>query len=164
MKKKYLNSKKGLPSEIKKTIVIILVIVILIVGMYFLTTKILAKDNEKDTKVIENAIQYNEILAGESFNKTGEYYVIYYDKSDVYSTIGSLISSYQLNNGTIKLYSVDLSNAMNKKYVVNNEDGDIITDDASSLRVKSNTLIKVKDGEVEEVITDSNEIMSILNG
>ncbi len=160
MKRDYLNSKKGLPSEVKKTITIIVVAALLLVGMYFLTTLILSKDTEEE-KVTENAIQYDEILAGESFNQgDGEYYVIYYDSSDQYSTISSLISSYQLNNSDTKLYSVDLSNGMNKKYVT---DGDIVTDDASSLRVKANTLLKFEDGEVTEIITDTNKITSFLN-
>ena len=160
MKRDYLNSKKGLPSEVKKTIIIIVVAALLLVGMYFLTTLILSKDTEEE-KVTENAIQYDEILAGESFNQgDGEYYVIYYDSSDQYSTISSLISSYQLNNSDTKLYSVDLSNGMNKKYVT---DVDIVTDDASSLRVKANTLLKFEDGEVTETITDTNKITSFLN-
>lgn len=160
MKRDYLNSKNGLSSEVKKTIIIIVVAVLLLVGMYFLTTLILSKDTEEE-KVTENAIQYDEILAGESFNQgDGEYYVIYYDSSDQYSTISSLISSYQLNNSDTKLYSVDLSNGMNKKYVT---DVDIVTDDASSLRVKANTLLKFEDGEVTETITDTNKITSFLN-
>ena len=160
MKKDYLNNKKGLPSEVKKTFIIIIVAVVLLVGMYFLTTAILSKDNEEQ-KITENAIQYDEILAGESFNQgDGEYYVIYYDSSNEYSTISSLISSYQLNNSDTKLYSVNLSNGMNKKYIT---DGDIVTDDASSLRVKDTTLLKFTDGEVTETITDTNEITSFLN-
>lgn len=159
MKRDYLKSKKGLPSEVKKTIIIILVAAVLLVGMYFLTTAILSKDNEKE-KITENAIQYDEILAGESFNQNGVYYVIYYDSTDEYSTISSLISSYQLNNTDTKLYSVDLSNGMNKKYIT---DGDIITSDASSLRVKDSTLLKFNNGEVSEVITDTSEITNFLN-
>ena len=49
---------------------------------------------------------------------------------------------------------------MNKKYIT---DGDIVTDDASSLRVKDTTLLKFTDGEVTETITDTNEITSFLN-
>ena len=160
MKRDYLNSKKGLPSEVKKTIIIILVAVILLVGMYFLTTLILSRDVEEE-KITENTIQYDEILAGSSFGQSeDEYYVIYYDSTNEYSTVSSLVSSYQLNGGDIKLYSVDLSNAINKKYIT---DGDIVTSDASSLRVKENTLLKFEDGEVSETITDLSEIMDILN-
>ena len=160
MKRDYLNSKKGLPSEVKKTIIIILVAVILLVGMYFLTTLILSRDVEEE-KITENTIQYDEILAGSSFGQSeDEYYVIYYDSTNEYSTVSSLVSSYQLNGGDIKLYSVDLSNGMNKKYIT---DGDIVTSDASSLRVKENTLLKFNNGEVSETITDLSEIMEILN-
>ena len=49
---------------------------------------------------------------------------------------------------------------MNKKYVT---DADIVTDSASSLRVKATTLLKFNSGEVSEVITDTNEIISFLN-
>lgn len=161
MKKDYLNKKNGLPSEVKKTIIIIVVAVVLLVSMYFLTTVILNKDRDDNSKITENAIQYDEILAGESFNQSeDEYYVIYYDSSNEYSVISSLISSYQLNSSDTKLYSVDLADGMNKKYVT---DGDIVTDNASSLRVKDTTLLKFNNGEVSEVITDTNEITSFLN-
>lgn len=161
MKKDYLNKKKGLPSEVKKTIIIIVVAVVLLVGMYFLTTVILNKDSDDNSKITENAIQYDEILAGESFNQSeDEYYVIYYDSSNEYSVISSLISSYQLNSSDTKLYSVDLADGMNKKYVT---DGNIVTDNASSLRVKDTTLLKFNNGEVSEVITDTNEITNFLN-
>ena len=49
---------------------------------------------------------------------------------------------------------------MNSKYVT---DGNVVTKDASSLRVKNNTLIKFNNGKVEDVITDIEEITSILN-
>ena len=161
MKKDYLNKKNGLPSEVKKTIIIIVVAVVLLVGMYFLTTVILNKDSDDNSKITENAIQYDEILAGESFNQSeDEYYVIYYDSSNEYSVISSLISSYQLNSSDTKLYSVDLADGMNKKYVT---DGNIVTDNASSLRVKDTTLLKFNNGEVSEVITNTNEITSFLN-
>lgn len=161
-KNKIVNAKREMPSEVKRGIIIVVVAVLVVLFMYFLTTRILASsdDGSSEDKVRENAIQYDEILAGESFDKSGEYYVIYYDSTDQYSSIGSLISSYQLNNTDTKLYSVDLSNGMNSKYVT---DGNVVTKDASSLRVKNNTLIKFNNGKVEDVITDIDEITSILN-
>ncbi len=160
-KNNIINAKREMPSEVKRGIIIVVVAVLVVLFMYFLTTRILAKDDSSnEDKVRENAIQYDEILAGESFNKTGEYYVIYYDSTNQYSSISSLISSYQLNNTETKLYSVDISNGMNSKYVT---DGKIVTKDASSLRVKDNTLIKFNNGKVEDVITDIEEITSILN-
>ena len=160
MKKGYLNSKKGLPSEVKKTIIIVVVAAVLLAFMYFLTNLILSKDVTDEERVTENAIQYDEILAGESFNQDGEYYVIYYDSSDSYSSISSLISSYQLNSTDTKLYSVDLANGMNKKYIT---DGDVVTTNASSLKVKDTTLLKFENGKVTDTITDITEITNFLN-
>ena len=41
MKKEHLSNKGGLPSEVKKTIIIIVIALFLLVGMYFLTKVIL---------------------------------------------------------------------------------------------------------------------------
>ena len=65
MKNDYLNTRKDFPVEVKKVLIIIVIVVVLIIAMYFLTTKILSKDSDNSSnKVMENAIQYNEILAG----------------------------------------------------------------------------------------------------
>ena len=58
------------------------------------------------------------------------------------------------------MYSVDLSNGMNSKYVT---DSDVVTDNASSLKVKDTTLLRFEDGEVVETITDLDEITEFLN-
>ena len=161
MRKDILKDKDEIPVEIKRVIIISLVILIVLVGIYFLTEVILNKEDDDSDKVTENAIQYEEILAGESFNQSEDkYYVIYYDSTDDYSSISSLISSYQMNDNEVKLYSVDLSNGMNKSYVT---DGNVVTTNASSLRVKANTLLEFTNKKVTDVITDNDEIIDILN-
>ena len=161
MRKDILKDKDEIPVEIKRVIIISLVILIVLVGIYFLTEVILNKEDDDSDKVTENAIQYEEILAGESFNQSEDkYYVIYYDSTDEYSSISSLISSYQMNDKEVKLYSVDLSNGMNKSYVT---DGNVVTTNASSLRVKANTLLEFTSKKVTDVITDNDEIIDILN-
>ena len=161
MRKDILKDKDEIPVEIKRVIIISLVILIVLVGIYFLTEVILNKEDDDSDKVTENAIQYEEILAGESFNQSEDkYYVIYYDSTDDYSSISSLISSYQMNDNELKLYSVDLSNGMNKSYVT---DGNVVTTNANSLRVKANTLLEFTNKKVTDVITDNDEIIDILN-
>lgn len=161
MRKDILKDKDEIPVEIKRVIIISVVILIVLVGIYFLTEVILNKDSDDSDKVTENAIQYEEILAGESFNQSEDkYYVIYYDSTDEYSSISSLISSYQMNDKEVKLYSVDLSNGMNKAYVT---DGNVVTNNASSLRVKANTLLEFTNNKVTDVITANSEIINILN-
>ena len=161
MRKDILKDKDEIPVEIKRVIIISLVILIVLVGIYFLTEVILNKEDDDSDKVTEKAIQYEEILAGESFNQSEDkYYVIYYDSTDDYSSISSLISSYQMNDNEVKLYSVDLSNGMNKSYVT---DGNVVTTNANSLRVKANTLLEFTSKKVTDVITDNDEIIDILN-
>ena len=161
MRKDILKDKDEIPVEIKRVIIISVVILIVLVGIYFLTEVILNKEDDDSDKVTENAIQYEEILAGESFNQSEDkYYVIYYDSTDDYSSISSLISSYQMNDNEVKLYSVDLSNGMNKSYVT---DGNVVTTNANSLKVKANTLLEFTNKKVTDVITDNDEIIDILN-
>ena len=68
-KNKIVNAKREMPSEVKRGIIIVVVAVLVVLFMYFLTTRILASsdDSSSEDKVRENAIQYDEILAGEVF-------------------------------------------------------------------------------------------------
>ena len=93
-----------------KRVVIILICVVLLFGlMYFLTTRILSKEvtkKRKQSEVTESTIQYEKILAGESFTmEQEEYYVVYYDSTD--TNLSSTIATYQADKKDIKLYSVD---------------------------------------------------------
>ena len=149
-----------LSTDARKVIIIVACVAVLLIAMYFLTTRILEKQNN-DTAFTELPIQYDQILAGSSFNQQQEeYLVIYYDASDEYSSLPSLVSSYQSGDHDIKLYSVDLSDVMNAKYLT---EGDVVTDSPSSLRVKDPTVLRFRNQEVSEVITDMNEITSLLS-
>ena len=145
-----------------KRVVIILICVVLLFGlMYFLTTRILSKEvtkKRKQSEVTESTIQYEKILAGESFTmEQEEYYVVYYDSTD--TNLSSTIATYQADKKDIKLYSVDLNDGMNKKYIT---DSDINTSSIENLKVKNPTLIHFKNKEVVDTITDENEINDYL--
>lgn len=145
-----------------KRVVIILICVVLLFGlMYFLTTRILSKEvtkKRKQSEVTESTIQYEKILAGESFTmEQEEYYVVYYDSTD--TNLSSTIATYQADKKDIKLYSVDLNDGMNKKYIT---DSDINTSSIENLKVKNPTLIHFKNKEVVDTITDENEIKDYL--
>lgn len=145
-----------------KRVVIILICVVLLFGlMYFLTTRILSKEvtkKRKQSEVTESTIQYEKILAGESFTmEQEEYYVVYYDSTD--TNLSSTIATYQADKKDIKLYSVDLNDGMNKKYIT---DSDINTSSIENLKVKNSTLIHFKNKEVVDTITDENEIKDYL--
>ena len=158
--RKFNTKSKGLSDTAKTAIVIVICMAILFGVMYFITTKVLDNANNQEDEMTEAVIQYDKILAGESFNQSeDEYLVVYYDSSDDYSTLSSLISTYQNNSDDkTKLYSVDLADGLNKKYI-----GDSVnTNSASQLKVVYPTMLRFRNHEVVETITDLNEISTYL--
>jgi citrate lyase gamma subunit len=61
----------------------------------------------------------------------------------------------------IKLYTLDLSNAMNKQFY--NKDKDTVVKSANNTNFKSTTLVVFKKGKVSEVLTDKEKIVELLN-
>lgn len=161
MNKGYYSENNEFKGTGKRVVIILLCVVLLFGLMYFLTTRILSKEvtkKRKQSEVTESTIQYEKILAGESFTmEQEEYYVVYYDSTD--TNLSSTIATYQADKKDIKLYSVDLNDGMNKKYIT---DSDINTSSIENLKVKNPTLIHFKNKEVVDTITDENEIKDYL--
>ena len=161
MNKGYYSENNEFKGTGKRVVIILLCVVLLFGLMYFLTTRILSKEvtkKRKQSEVTESTIQYEKILAGESFTmEQEEYYVVYYDSTD--TNLSSTIATYQAEKKDIKLYSVDLNDGMNKKYIT---DSDINTSSIENLKVKNPTLIHFKNKEVVDTITDENEIKDYL--
>lgn len=161
MNKGYYSENNEFKGTGKRVVIILLCVVLLFGLMYFLTTRILSKEvtkKRKQSEVTESTIQYEKILAGESFTmEQEEYYVVYYDSTD--TNLSSTIATYQADKKDIKLYSVDLNDGMNKKYIT---DSDINTSSIENLKVKNPTLIHFKNKEAVDTITDENEIKDYL--
>ena len=105
--RKFNTKSKGLSDTAKTAVVIVICMAILFAVMYFITTKVLDNANNQEDETTEAVIQYDKILAGESFNQSeDEYLVVYYDSSDDYSTLSSLISTYQNNSDDKQNYIV----------------------------------------------------------
>ncbi|MFA5409507.1 MAG: hypothetical protein WC343_12105 [Bacilli bacterium] len=124
------------------TFIIFYVITILVTGGFDFSSD---EEGNTDEKTAET-IQYDEILAGETFNMNdSEYYVIFYDfeetTADYYSL---LISNYESTYTEAVIYKVDLSKGINDTYT-----GDVSNPNVSSigeLIVKGPTLIKISNG------------------
>ena len=76
------------------------------------------KEAEKNTNV---AISTDNIIVGRSLSMPEEkYYVLYYETKDeeVMEKYGSIVATYLANSSSdkTKLYTVDMSDALNKKY------------------------------------------------
>ena len=149
--------------QISKVIKYLIIVVIIFVGVYFLTDYITNHSSNSNYKkqVGEATIQSDKILAGSTFNKSDdEYYVLFYDVTGN-STYTDLYSTYKEKEDHLPIYYVDIKEGLNSKFIgedVNEEPSDI-----SELKVNGTTLIKISNKEVEEFITNEDEIKEKLS-
>lgn len=133
--------------ETKKLFYILLVIFVVLIPVYIGLE--LTSNKNKETKT-ENNYNENKILTTSVFDKTGEYYVIFYDYAD--NQLSTIIKSFRNKNN--KIYEVNIKDELNKRYLVNTKEEVILEKD--NLKIKDNMLLKIKEGKVEEVIYDND--------
>lgn len=143
-----------------KILIIFIGVLLFLTAFYFITVGIVSGDKQEENA--ETAIQYEQILAGSSFGmRDQEYLVAYYDFSDEdLAELSSVIYNYSYM-GIFKLYSVDMSEGFNKKYV--SENSNISPENASELAIDGPTLIKIVDGSCVDYIEGTDAIIDYLN-
>ncbi len=140
-----------------------MIVLVFLGGMYLLTSALVTKNRRMESTKVDNgsvAIQYSEILLGEVFHQSeGEYLVLCYDKekdSDTYKTIISKLEQAE----KIKLYTVDLSSAFNKKLV--KDESNKTPTKASEIAVSGATLFYFKDDNLTSYIEGKEEITAFV--
>jgi len=147
-------------------LILILVVICILCLFYLLTVYLTEKESTESAAnkpEEETVIQYDEILAGSTFNKPDEkYFVVYYDmSSEDIADITSAIGAYNAKEDALPLYTVDMSNPLNKNYA--SKDSNKSVDEASELRINGVTLIRVKDGELDKYLEGEDEVVEYLN-
>lgn len=104
-------------------------------------------DNDDDNNNNENTnvtIQYDEILAGETFNmKYNEYFVLYYDFSDESAALyNTIMEKYVAEHTDVKIFTVDLAKGFNSIYASEKSNPKVTKID--DLKLNGPTLIKIK--------------------
>ena len=146
-----------------KNIVKVLGGVLLFFAMFYLGYAIVSGELTFGKKAKEETvIQDNEILAGTTFKRDrDEYMVLFFDMENrnemMYGTI------YENYNGNIKLYISDTSMAVNAPYVAKEESSNKNPKTAKDLKIKGATLIKIKNGTVEKYLEGLTEIKEYIN-
>ena len=143
-------------------------VVIFICVFYFLTLYITTKNKKVDNNNTNNTeasevFSYSDIMVGRSFSiSDGEYYVIYYDKSndEVSSDCSSMVSSYSAKEDGIDIYTVDMSDGLNKKYA--GEESNSNPTKASEIVINGPTLIKFNNDEVVDYVEGIDSIKGYL--
>lgn len=117
--------------------------------MYVMTAIITGeiKLGRKKDEPLPVTIQYEQILAGETFERPeAEYYVIFYKFSDAYaSVIETVIANYKNKENAVKVYQIDLDNYFNISiYDELGATKNINTSNINELKVANYTLIKIQ--------------------
>lgn len=166
--KKNIDKKIGsidssMKNDLLKTLRIIFIVLVFLAAFYLLTVMIIGQDEDESSE--ETTIQYEEILAGSSFSMNDkEYLVLYYDKTDteIYSDIYTSVTTYQNKDDAVRIYTVDMNNGFNKKYVSDGE-GNSNPEEVLDLSINGPTLIKFVDGKVLEYIEGLEKISDYLS-
>ena len=145
-----------------KKMIIILVSILLVLGLFYLIVGIAngSIDLNKNEPV---EIQTSEILAGSTFKQSDEeYLVLYYDfTKDNAEEYTNLISTYTSKENSITIYVVDLSRKFNSSYI--SDESNTNPENASELKVKDPTLIRIKDKKVVKYIDNIDEIKNYMS-
>ena len=129
----------------------------LIGGLFLLNGKYVTKDLfQGDVTTTTTEVSYDSTLLTVStlFDvKDSEYYVMLYDTSEETAfKYDNLVLGFK--EVDIKLYSVDMSNAMNKKYYDINGKENVSPTKSSEIMITRPTLLHIKKGKVVDYITD----------
>ena len=167
-RKSYADEMKlDLSLQTKTTIMTIFTVVLVLVTFYVIT--IYATGNKvfksKDDSKVE--FQYSEILSGRSFDMGGNYFVIYYDKTDTEneetSQLNSLSSNFKNNSSGAAIYTCDLGNVFNKPYTTT-EEPNTEPYGAEDMLINGPTIVRFSKGKVEEYVYGYDNVVNYING
>lgn len=163
-KKKETNN-NSIKQEIYRIIKLLLIVLVFFSIFYMFTVYLINREEKTPVSNSTNEdINYNEVLAGSSFDlEDKEYIVIYYDTSDkdLKSKMNTLISNYNSKKSTNPIYVVDMNSKFNKKYI--GPGNDVLPTSIDDLSINGPTLIEFNNKKVVNYITSYDNIKKYLD-
>lgn len=152
----------------KQFLITLIIVIIGVVGIYLLTKYVVKKDNATNNSSNteeKNYIDPNTAIVGTMLNKSSDaYYVIIYDKTkDNATTYYSLVSTYKAKDKALKVYTVDLSNSLNKKYIATDNKTNPKATNLEDLKFGEVTLLKVQNNKITEAYETTDAIKKALD-
>lgn len=152
----------------KQFLITLIIVIIGVVGIYLLTKYVVKKDNATNNSSNTEEKSYidpNTAIVGTMLNKSSDvYYVIIYDKAkDNATTYYSLVSTYKAKDKALKVYTVDLSNSLNKKYIATDNKTNPKATNLEDLKFGEVTLLKVKNNKITEAYETTDAIKKALD-
>ena len=158
---KTLNIQTTEQSELKSFLIVILVVLIGVGGLFLATKAFVTKDlfgdkkEETEEKEVVGQVNYDVAIMGSLLNRPyDEYYAVIYDTTgDYVYDMSSLITAYKEVKNAKHVYTIDLSNKLNKEYY-DPENENPKAKKLSEIKLGDMTLIKVKNGYINMNFTD----------
>lgn len=147
--------------EIIHFLIVLVVILIIVMCVYIFSKKFVLDDSLFEVSYETGALKDERAIVGTIFNRPEkEYYVIAYDETKGNAVYYSaLTTKYKENENSLKVYHVDLSNALNSKYYVGSDGkSNKNASKVSDLQLKDLTLMKIKNGKIEKYLETISEI------
>jgi len=147
-------------------IVILIVVGLLLFGLFYINGKFVSKDKyQGETTTTTTEAMFDETLTtvDTMFNLSKDvYYVLAYDQND---PDGKLVydKGTAYSNPELKLYKLDLTNAMNKMYYNKDKASNLKASKAKEMNFTTSALLIFKNGKIDQAITDKDEIAEKLN-
>ncbi len=149
--------------ELSKLIKVILIVTGIIVIFYGITVVVNKKVNEVTMKKnsTKATIQYDSIIIGSMLNIDGSYYVLIEDENDSkLSEYTTLLQTISATEDAPKIYTANLEDIFNKNYLAKESN---YTNNLEEFKVKSTTLIKINNHEIENTYDTYDSIINKLN-
>ena len=157
-KKQILKANSSVESDEYKKLIKLILIIAIVFLIFYLATIMFTKKNHDDifaNDLNANEIQYDEVIVGNMFDKSGDYYVLLLEKDDPYK---DLFTSYLTNiRKNTKIYTVDLSSAFNKAYL-----SDEYSYETSNFKTKGTLLLEISDKNIKNHYESKEDILSKL--
>lgn len=163
-KEKNNNSKNTVMNgnELKSLIILVVIVSLIFLAFYGITLLVDKKENKGETGVLQETIQYDEIMVGQILNrKEKDYYVLIKNSDNNYNNLYlAYLNTYVTNNEEAKYYTVDFGNALNSSYV--GETTIIDKNNFFDSKFADTTLIRVKNNKISKVYSTHEDIFTLL--
>ena len=157
--KKYYNLDKAMGGNSYKSAIMTIVIVFVVIGLFYLFAVYITNKPQK-IYIPEEAISYEQITAGSTFNMSDEEYVVLFYSRENNTDITSRISNYKASK-KIGVYYVDLDDGINKSVVSDKSNKEATK--ASELKITNPTIIKIKNGKIVDYVEGQNNVVNYIS-
>ena len=147
-------------SYIRNMFIILVIVVAIVIGLYYLTEKIVDKGKKVEDSKSETVIDYDIASIGTMFNRIEDvYYVLIYSSEDNGSDLDDVLFQYRGSDDYIKTYYVDLDKKINEIAI-----GDETVrnpKNSNEVKVSGPTLYKIKNGAVINCYSGVEDIKKV---